>query len=104
MTTVRIKAGICGLATVVIAERMTGRKIKVTLSSECDMVSKMAEEIKELNLMVIFNRFLDNPVYQAASRYLKHVTCPVPCGILKAVEVEAGLALPRDVHISIEKA
>lgn len=103
MTTVRIKAGICGFTTVVIAERQKDKKIKITVTSECEMVMKLAEEIQELHLMTVFSRILDNPVYQAASRHLRHVTCPVPCGILKAVEVEAGLAIARDVHISVEK-
>jgi hypothetical protein len=32
-----------------------------------------------------------------------HPSCPVPAGIIKAVEVEAGLALPKDVAIVVTK-
>ena len=30
-----------------------------------------------------------------------HSACPVPVGIIKAVEVAAGLALPADVRMTI---
>jgi len=32
-----------------------------------------------------------------------HVTCPLYYGFLKAVEVAAGMALPKNAGISIEK-
>lgn len=99
MTKVKIRAGICGFDTVVIAERQKNRKVRLTIVTDCDMVKAMAEELNELHIMSSFTGFLNNPVYKAASNHLRHVTCPVPSGILKALEVEAGLALPRDVSI-----
>jgi hypothetical protein len=39
----------------------------------------------------------------AAIKYGKHAAGPVAVGIIKAVEVEAGLALPTDVMIRIER-
>ncbi len=98
MTKVTIKAGICGFNTVVIAEKEK-KKVRLTIITECEMVRAMAEELKELDIMTAFTGFLNNPVYRAASKHLRHVTCPVPSGILKALEVEAGLALPMDVSI-----
>jgi hypothetical protein len=41
--------------------------------------------------------------YQLAAKYLTHSACPVPAGILKAVEVAAGLALPKDAAIKVSK-
>jgi hypothetical protein len=38
-----------------------------------------------------------------AAKYCTHAACPVASGIIKAVEVEAGLALPGDVSIKISK-
>jgi hypothetical protein len=98
LTKVRIRPGICGFNTVVIAEREK-KKVRLTIVTDCDMVRAMAEELNELDMVVSFTGFINNPVYRAASKHLRHVTCPVPCGILKALEVEAGLALPRDVSI-----
>jgi hypothetical protein len=36
------------------------------------------------------------------SEHPLHLACPVPVGIIKAVEVEAGLALARDASIHFE--
>ncbi|MBE0428269.1 MAG: hypothetical protein IBX61_00135 [Thermoleophilia bacterium] len=69
------------------------------MKSDCEHVTRMAGDIKELNRMDAFVRFMENPVYRAADRHLKHVSCPVPAGILMALEAEAGFRLPKDAHI-----
>ena len=39
----------------------------------------------------------DEPLtLQLARKYCPHTACPVAAGIIKAVEVESGLALPAD--------
>jgi hypothetical protein len=40
-------------------------------------------------------------VWELATKYCPHAACPVPVGILKAVEVEAGLALAANVSIEV---
>lgn len=99
MTKVVVNSGVCGFSTTVTAEKTEGKKIRITLVTDCEMVKGMAEDVAVLDMMAVFTRFLDNPVYRSASKHLRHVTCPVPSGILKAMEVEAGFALPRDVSI-----
>ena len=84
-------------------ERKDKRTFTVTITSECEMVRKLGSEIPQLGFMDAFKRLLDNPVYTKGAACLKHVSCPVPSGILKALEVEAGLAVPRDVSIVFEK-
>lgn len=100
MTKVVVKSGICGFSTMIAAEKSSEKKIRISLESDCEMVSKMAGDVESLDMMAVFVKFLDNPVYRSASKNLKHVTCPVPGGILKAMEVEAGFALPKDVSIT----
>jgi hypothetical protein len=34
-----------------------------------------------------------------AESTIPHVTCPVPTGILKVIEVATGMALPKDASI-----
>jgi len=41
--------------------------------------------------------------FQKGAEFCTHAACPVPVGIIKAVEVASGLALPKDVKIEIEK-
>lgn len=103
MTKIIVFSGICGFSTEVFAEKSEGKRINIRISSGCEMVMKMAEEISILEIMVAFTGFMNNPVYKAASRHLRHVACPVPSGILKALEVEAGLCLPKDVSMKFIK-
>jgi hypothetical protein len=103
MTKVIVTSGICGFTVTITAEKDTGKKIRVSLDTECEMVKKMQEDISLLDMRAVFTGQLNNPVYRAAAKYLQHVACPVISGILKAVEVEAGLALPKDVSIVFSK-
>ncbi|GAB4423103.1 MAG: hypothetical protein OHK0032_18300 [Thermodesulfovibrionales bacterium] len=99
MTKAVVNSGICGFSVTVTAEKGEGKKIHISLDTECDMVKKMAEDISSLEMMAAFTGFANNPVYRAAAKNLKHVACPVPSGILKALEVELGVALLKDASI-----
>ncbi len=99
MTKVKVNSGICGFTTTVTVEKIGNKKVRISLDSQCEMVSKMTADIPVLDLMAAFTNHLNNPVYKAAAKNLKHVACPVPAGILKAVEVELGLCLPKDAAI-----
>ena len=101
MTTVRITSGACGFITMVYITKSLKKNepYTVEIKSDCEHVGRMAEDIKKLDRMAAFIRFNKNPVYKAADRHLKHISCPVPSGVLMALEVEAGFRLPKDAHI-----
>ena len=103
MTKILIQPGACGMPATVEVKKKGKKTFTVTITSECEMVGKLGNELPELDFMDAFKRLLDNPVYTKGAGCLKHVSCPVPTGILKALEVEAGLAVPRDVSIVFEK-
>jgi len=103
MTKIQIRPGACGMLVTVEVKKKDKKIFTVTVTSECEMVRKLGTELPELNFMDAFKRLHDNPVYTKGAACLKHVSCPVPTGILKALEVEAGLAVPRDVSIVFEK-
>jgi len=103
MTRILIHPGACGMPATVEVVKKEGKIFVVRITSECEMAVKLGKELPELTFMDAFKRFLDNPVYRTGSICLKHVACPVPSGILKALEVEAGLNLPRDVSITFLK-
>jgi len=100
MTKVTIHSGICGFSVTVTAEKAEGKKVRISLDTECEMVTGMLEDISLLDMRAAFSGHLQNPVYRSAAMHLKHPACPVPAGILKAVEVELGLCLPKDVTIT----
>ncbi|MBI5103079.1 MAG: hypothetical protein HZB33_14785 [Nitrospirae bacterium] len=97
MTRLIIDPGACGTQVTVEVQQKDKKTFSVKLESECKMVQKLGFELEELTLMDAFRRLLENPVYTKGAACLRHVACPVPAGILKALEVEAGLAVPRDV-------
>ncbi len=103
MTRVEIKAGVCGFATLVEVER-TGTEIRVNITSGCSMVARLGERLGPLRPVHAAARILENPVHRAADGCIAHPGCPVVAGILKAIEVESGAAVPEDAWIRFRKA
>ena len=103
MTKVIVNTGACGFTVTITAKKGKDKKIHISLDTECEMVKKMQEDISILDIRAAFTNHLNNPVYQSASKNIKHIACPVISGILKAVEAEAGLSLPKNVSIVFEK-
>ncbi len=99
MTKVIIHSGACGFTVTLTAEKGPGGKITLSLDTECEMVKKMLPDIMVLDRFAPLAGFLTNPVYRSAAKHLKHGACLVPSGILKAIEVEAGLNVPKDATI-----
>jgi|SRR5208282_5929856 len=99
-TKVIINPGACGFLATVVVKKNENKNFSVTITSECLMVSKLGTEIPELTMRDVFRRLLDNPVYRKGAACLKHAACPVPSAILKALEVEAGLNVPKDISIT----
>lgn len=99
MTKVSVDSGICGFTVTVSAEKGENKKVNVSLETECQMVMKMLEDISTLDIMAAFTGYLNNPVYKSAARHIRHVACPVPGAVLKALEVEAGFCLPKNVNM-----
>lgn len=100
MTKVIVQSGACGYTTTVTVKKNAEGKMSVTLDTDCAMVRKMLGDIAILDRFAPLAGFQSNPVYKSAARHLKHVACPVPSGILKALEVEAGLNAPKDAAIT----
>jgi len=103
MATATIHAGICGFTTKVIAHT-DGDAVKLTITSECDAIRKLGGHLSVLNPYheISFRRAIPQ-TYQEAMKYCTHAACAVPAGIIKAIEVESGLALPADVSIQLHK-
>ena len=102
MATVGINAGVCGYNTTVTAVRGPGYSVHLSIESECPHVRKIGEEISEVDaLQQIGLRGGLPPVLQTAYNLCAHAACPVPSGLVKAIEVAAGLALAKDVTMRV---
>ena len=99
MTKVIVNSGACGFTVTIKAEKGKDRTIADSLDTACEMVQKMQGDIATVDRMVSLIGFRDNLIYQSAAKHLKHVACPVPSAILKAIETEAGMNVPKDARI-----
>ena len=104
MATAEIDAGVCGHKALVTATRGEGYRVKVTIESDCPHVQKISDDLDEVDAVQQIGLRNGLPsALQAAYVRCAHAACPVPAGIVKAIEVAAGLALPADVSMRISK-
>lgn len=98
---VTVEAGVCRRTTVIHAKSNDDMTVSITIESDCPMVSKtpVPDIVPWEEIGLPMN---ETEVYKWASQNLAHAACPVPCGIIKAVEVAGDLGLKRDVVMRIE--
>jgi uncharacterized protein DUF6951 len=103
ITRIITEPGACGF-TCKIEVKGTGRyEATVTLQSECKQIKRFAQEVSSVDFMaVVGGRYAEDPISQAASRCGLHPSCPIPCSLIKAVEVELGMAVKKNVCITFE--
>jgi len=103
LTRVVVDAGICGFSTTVEAIETGKRRVSVVVGSDFEAVSEMNGQLQDMDWLEALGPPQNSAVWDCACQHLKHPCCPVPIGILKAIEVELDLALPKDVVIHFEK-
>jgi hypothetical protein len=103
LSVAKIHAGICGFDTVVEV-KMEEDVAHISISSGCEAIRRLAGELQQVNpYKEISTRRGIPQTLQLGMKYCTHAACPVPAGIIKAIEVAADLALPADVSINIQK-
>jgi hypothetical protein len=103
MASAEIESGICGFCTTVRTQT-EGRSVRVEFETTCGYVEKLAEQLTEVDPYREISYRGEGPLtFKLAAEHLVHPACPVPAGIIKAIEVEAGLALPKDASIKPAK-
>ena len=105
MAIAKIHSGRCGFNTVVEATRYEtedGDRVKLNIQSECKSCQKLALLLTDVDPMREITYRGQGPLtMQLAAKTLPHTACPVPSGIIKAIEVASGLALPADASITL---
>lgn len=100
MAKVEIDHGACGLNTTVQA--LPGEAgVTLNIQSECDAIQALAAELgDEIEpFQEISFRGAGPLTLKLGREHCYHTACPVPVGIIKAVEVAARLNLPVDSSI-----
>lgn len=103
MAKVRVESGICGFTTEVLAEAPDIFSCNLSVKTTCPNIQKIAAELGTLNPMDEISFKGNSRLRELFLQHCPHAACPVLPGMVKAVEVAAGLALPRDAHIYVHK-
>jgi hypothetical protein len=99
---VEIFGGVCGFTTIIRASLEQKRMVQLKVESECPNWQKVQGQLKRVDAYKeLFGKLHEGEVYRLSSPFIPHPACLVPAGIMKAVEVAAGLALPRDGFIRV---
>ena len=105
MTKVKVFSGACGFTSVVVVEKLEKLKVNVRIISACKDIRAMNQDLVELDCSKgVFVRILNSRIYQLADQYLKHTDCPVPCAIIKAIQIELDAMVPKDVYMKFQKS
>ena len=105
MAKAEICSGICGFTTTVEARKDGAAQIALDIQSDCKAIQRLAADLTQADAYREFTYRGQGPLtFQLAAQYCSHAACPVPVGIIKAIEIEAGLALPKDVTIKLSKS
>ena len=98
-----VDAGVCKMRTLITAKDNGMGLIELDIKSDCPNILKMSWGIKEINpYSEIESPICESEIYKLANDTLPHAACPVPCAIIKAVEVASDMGIKRDVTITIE--
>lgn len=98
MKKIRVCPGVCGLESLITADSEDMVEAVLTAETQCPFVRKMIDSIEQpvSAYEACFGKPGTGVIYEAAD-CLAHMACPVPSAILKLLEAECGLALPKNV-------
>lgn len=105
MAKARINAGVCGFTTTVVAVSDDMQNVTFQIESDCENIQRLAGAMPEVDAYSEIGAGFDGAVHQAIRQTLKGCCsgCVVPCGIFRAMQVAAGLALPAPASVDIVK-
>ena len=104
MANVKVDAGACGFKAEIEAVSEDIQHVKVDIRTDCPNFAEFIKEIKVVNPYDEIEPDSKNgKILNLWPKYLHCSACPVPSGIIKAVEVAAGLALPKDASIKVTR-
>jgi hypothetical protein len=81
---------------------MEGSRCLVRIESDCPSVQELGKELTTVDpFQEISFRGPGPQTLRLGAQHCTHTACPVPVGIIKAIEVAAGLALPAEAVIKL---
>lgn len=97
---VEVSDGSCGFCTRIIAQMEDAARVRITITSDCEAAAKWGEEIGRVDWREsLGSRPLESHLWQSAAEMLRHRSCPVLTGVLRAIEAEVGATKPAKIMI-----
>lgn len=97
-----IDPGTCGFKAAVTATVEGGREARFTIESQCEHVAVLAEH-EAFDVYAEMDPRAESPLHSVCRESLKgsYPWCPVPLGLLKAMQVAAGLSLSDAMALAV---
>jgi hypothetical protein len=106
MARVEIEAGICGFRTTVKTDSPDSQNVTFSIESDCEKIRGLGEKLKAQEPIDAYMEI--HPAGPGVVMSTVRETllgccagCAVPVGIFKGMQVAAGLALSKDIRITI---
>ncbi|MDH7569838.1 MAG: hypothetical protein QHJ73_09665 [Armatimonadota bacterium] len=79
--------------------------MRFQIETPCENVQRLAAALPEVDAYAELGAGFDGQLHQAARASLRGCCsgCVVPAGLFKAMQVAAGVALPKDASLHFEK-
>lgn len=105
---VKVDGGICGFKTQLHADSDDSQNVTFKIASGCEKARKFGEALMAKGPVDGYSEIgagADGVVLTTARESLTGccAACAVPIGAFKAMQVAAGVALPKDIHIGIKQ-
>jgi len=105
---VEIEAGVCGFRTTACMTSEDNQNVTFDVQSTCEKIQRLGALLHEKSPVDAYAEIspeAESVVMGAVRSTLKGCCagCAVPAGLFKAMQVAAGLALPRDISIILSK-
>lgn len=104
-----INAGICGFTTSAEVSSPDNQGVTFEIVTDCDKIRSLSKALQSIEPINAYQEI--NPAAESAFMKIVRSThtgscsgCVVPSGLFKAMQVAAGLALPKNISIHLEKA
>ena len=105
---VEIDAGVCGLKTAAGVSSEDDQNVVFDVHSDCEKIRRLGGALKTRGPFDAYQEISPNgesAVMCTVREVLKGCCagCAAPAGLFKAMQVAAGLALPKDISIRLTK-
>jgi len=104
----RIDAGVCGFATTACVACGDGQHVMFDIETDCEKIGRVGRALGEAGLIDAYGEISPAGPAVVMTKVQAVLTgccagCAVPVGLFKAMQVAAGLALAKDIAITLAK-